>query len=144
MPPLFCINHAPLTLTSPHLPPPPCQVSLRYAQDGSGVPVSLMQDALHYPHGTKWMAPGPLGQVRPTWPLCAVHVVSSSVARNLLYCGCVCCVFHAALLCCPAPDRCGSAGVGTGWVAASCGVTGLRGRSAMSCAALSTVLRMAA
>ena len=28
------------------------------AQDGLGVPVTPFQDPLHYPHGTKWMAPG--------------------------------------------------------------------------------------
>lgn len=30
-----------------------------------GAPVEVMQDPLHYPHGTKWMAPGPLGQCHP-------------------------------------------------------------------------------
>lgn len=41
------------------------EVTLRFAQDGQGAPVELMQDPLHYPHGTKFMAPGPLGQVHP-------------------------------------------------------------------------------
>ena len=29
-------------------------------QDGLGVPVTPLQDPMHYPHGTKWMAPGAL------------------------------------------------------------------------------------
>lgn len=37
------------------------EVGLRMAQDANGSPVSLMQEPLHYPHGTKFMAPGPLG-----------------------------------------------------------------------------------
>jgi len=41
------------------------EATLRFAQDGAGAPLALMQDALHYPHGTRWMAPGPLGQVHP-------------------------------------------------------------------------------
>jgi hypothetical protein len=41
------------------------EVTLRMAQDAAGQPLDLMQDPLHYPHGTKWMAPGPLGQVHP-------------------------------------------------------------------------------
>lgn len=49
----------------PTRPPPWLQVTLRYAQDGRGQPIDLMQEPLHYPHGTKWMAPGPLGQVHP-------------------------------------------------------------------------------
>jgi hypothetical protein len=32
------------------------------SQDASGAPAPLMQDPLHYPHGTKFAAPGPLGQ----------------------------------------------------------------------------------
>ncbi|KAF6253126.1 hypothetical protein COO60DRAFT_1703964 [Scenedesmus sp. NREL 46B-D3] len=38
------------------------EVTLRFAQDANGAPVELMQEPLHYPHGTKWMAPGPMGQ----------------------------------------------------------------------------------
>eukprot|EP00775_Hariotina_reticulata_P009883 gene9883-10040_t len=41
------------------------EVTLRFAQDANGAPIELMQDPLHYPHGTKWMAPGPIGQVHP-------------------------------------------------------------------------------
>eukprot|EP00955_Chlamydomonas_euryale_P105777 365661-Chlamydomonas_euryale.AAC.62 len=41
------------------------EVTLLYSQDGQGVPVELMQDPLHYPHGTRFMAPGPAGQVHP-------------------------------------------------------------------------------
>lgn len=37
-------------------------VSTSMTHDGSGAPAPLMQDPLHYPFGTKWMAPGPLGQ----------------------------------------------------------------------------------
>ena len=31
--------------------------------DVNGTPIPAMQDPLYYPTGTKWMAPGPLGQV---------------------------------------------------------------------------------
>ena len=41
------------------------EVTIRYAQDANGTPIDLMQDPLHYPHGTKFMAPGPLGQCHP-------------------------------------------------------------------------------
>ena len=41
------------------------EVTIRFAQDANGAPVELMQDPLHYPHGTKFMAPGPLGQCHP-------------------------------------------------------------------------------
>ncbi|KAJ9507502.1 hypothetical protein QJQ45_006474 [Haematococcus lacustris] len=44
---------------------PEGEVTLRYAQDANGAPLPLMQDPLHYPHGTKFMAPGPLGQCHP-------------------------------------------------------------------------------
>lgn len=37
---------------------PDGEVTLRFAQDAQGAPVPLMQDPLHYPHGTKFMAPG--------------------------------------------------------------------------------------
>ena len=37
---------------------PDGEVTLRYAQDANGSPLNLMQDPLHYPHGTKFMAPG--------------------------------------------------------------------------------------
>lgn len=29
------------------------EVTIRFAQDAQGKPVELMQDPLHYPHGTK-------------------------------------------------------------------------------------------
>jgi hypothetical protein len=29
------------------------EVTIRFAQDAHGAPVELMQDPLHYPHGTK-------------------------------------------------------------------------------------------
>jgi hypothetical protein len=41
---------------------PDGEVTLRYAQDAQGSPLPLMQDPLHYPHGTKFMAPGEAGQ----------------------------------------------------------------------------------
>jgi len=41
---------------------PDGDVSLRYLQDGRGTPAPVQQDPLFYPHGTKWMAPGPVGQ----------------------------------------------------------------------------------
>jgi hypothetical protein len=41
------------------------EVTLRYANDARGAPVETMQDPLHYPHGTKFLAPGPLGQCHP-------------------------------------------------------------------------------
>ena len=44
---------------------PDGEVTLRYAQDGNGMPAATMQDPLHYPHGTKFLAPGPLGQCHP-------------------------------------------------------------------------------
>ena len=37
-------------------------VSTSATVDANGSPAPLMQDPLHYPFGTKWMAPGPLGQ----------------------------------------------------------------------------------
>lgn len=58
------------------------EVSLRFAQDASGAPLALLQDALHYPHGTKWMAPGPLGQVHPLPPDPAVKKELLRVAKN--------------------------------------------------------------
>eukprot|EP00210_Caulerpa_lentillifera_P001035 g998.t1 len=41
---------------------PDGEVTFLFAQDGNGMPLNLMQDPLHYPYGTKFMAPGPLGQ----------------------------------------------------------------------------------
>lgn len=58
------------------------EVTLRFAQDAQGKPVELMQDALHYPHGTKWMAPGPLGQVHPLPADRALRVEMARVAKN--------------------------------------------------------------
>ena len=37
-------------------------VATMAAHDASGLPAPVMQDPLHYPHGTKFLAPGPLGQ----------------------------------------------------------------------------------
>ena len=37
-------------------------VATAASQDASGAPAPLMQDPLHYPHATKFAAPGPLGQ----------------------------------------------------------------------------------
>lgn len=41
---------------------PDGEVTLRMLQDGRGKPLPLMQDPLHYPHGTGYLAPGPMGQ----------------------------------------------------------------------------------
>ena len=50
-----------------------------WAQDGLGVPVTPFQDPLHYPHGTKWMAPGAHISPNP----CAVN--ASSLALLLAW-----------------------------------------------------------
>ena len=39
---------------------PCCAHDACFVQDGLGVPVTPLQDPMHYPHGTKWMAPGAL------------------------------------------------------------------------------------
>ena len=44
---------------------PDGEVTMRFAQDGNGLPAPVMQDPLHYPFGTKFLAPGPLGQCHP-------------------------------------------------------------------------------
>ena len=36
-----------------------------FAQDANGLPAPLMQDPMHYPHGTAFLAPGPAGQCHP-------------------------------------------------------------------------------
>jgi hypothetical protein len=41
------------------------EVTLRFSNDARGAPIETMQDPLHYPHGTKFLAPGPLGQCHP-------------------------------------------------------------------------------
>ena len=41
-----------------------------------------MQDPLHYGHGTKWMAPGPLGQVHPLPADVNVRAEMARVAHN--------------------------------------------------------------
>ena len=40
---------------------PDGEVTFRMAQDAVGLPAPLMQDPIHYPHGTKFMAPGVRG-----------------------------------------------------------------------------------
>lgn len=47
-----------------------------------GAPVEVMQDPLHYPHGTKWMAPGPLGQCHPLPDDENIKLEMMRVARN--------------------------------------------------------------
>ncbi len=47
------------------MPTPRARAPSPLPQDAVGAPVELMQDPLHYPHGTKFMAPGPLGQCHP-------------------------------------------------------------------------------
>lgn len=44
---------------------PDGDVTFMMAQDAVGLPAPLMQDPMHYPHGTKFMAPGPMGQCFP-------------------------------------------------------------------------------
>lgn len=44
---------------------PDGEVTFRFAQDAAGLPAPVMQDPLHYPHGTAFLAPGPLGQCHP-------------------------------------------------------------------------------
>jgi hypothetical protein len=44
---------------------PDGEVMLRFSQDANGLPAPVMQDPLHYPHGTAFLAPGPLGQCHP-------------------------------------------------------------------------------
>lgn len=61
---------------------PEGEVTLRFAQDGAGQPVPLMQDPLHYPWGTKFMAPGPLGQCHPIPPDPEVINQMRRVAHN--------------------------------------------------------------
>ncbi len=58
------------------------EVTLRTAQDAVGAPVELMQDPLHYPHGTKFMAPGPLGQCHPIPDDPSIKVEMARVAKN--------------------------------------------------------------
>jgi hypothetical protein len=41
-----------------------------------------MQEPLHYPHGTKWMAPGPLGQVHPLPNDKNIRMEMARVAKN--------------------------------------------------------------
>ncbi|GLC49066.1 hypothetical protein PLESTB_000178800 [Pleodorina starrii] len=58
------------------------EVTIRMAQDANGSPVNLMQDPLHYPHGTKFMAPGPLGLVHPIPDDPSLRAEMSRVATN--------------------------------------------------------------
>ena len=44
---------------------PDGEVTLRFSQDANGMPAPVQQDPLHYPHGTAFLAPGPLGQCHP-------------------------------------------------------------------------------
>ena len=41
---------------------PDGEVAIRYLQDAGAAPAPVSQDPLYYPHDTKWMAPGPVGQ----------------------------------------------------------------------------------
>ncbi|GFR52136.1 hypothetical protein Agub_g14651, partial [Astrephomene gubernaculifera] len=58
------------------------EVTIRMAQDANGSPVNLMQDPLHYPHGTKFMAPGPLGQCHPIPEDPSLRAEMAKVADN--------------------------------------------------------------
>lgn len=44
---------------------PDGEVTLRFTQDKNGMPAPVMQDPLHFPHGTGFLAPGPMGQCHP-------------------------------------------------------------------------------
>lgn len=44
---------------------PDGEVTMRFLQDTNGMPAPVMQDPLHYPHGTTFLAPGPMGQCHP-------------------------------------------------------------------------------
>jgi hypothetical protein len=44
---------------------PDGEVTLRFARDAKGYPAPLMQDPVHYPHGSSFLAPGPLGLCHP-------------------------------------------------------------------------------
>lgn len=44
---------------------PDGEVTLRYTQDAHGFPAPVMQDPIHYPHGSAFLAPGPLGLCHP-------------------------------------------------------------------------------
>ena len=50
---------------------PDGEVTFRMAQDAVGLPAPLMQDPIHYPHGTKFMAPG----------LCSAEMVQACQVR---------------------------------------------------------------
>ncbi|KXZ49183.1 hypothetical protein GPECTOR_22g773 [Gonium pectorale] len=58
------------------------EVTIRMAQDANGSPVNLMQDPLHYPHSTKFMAPGPLGLCHPVPNDPSLRAEMSRVAHN--------------------------------------------------------------
>lgn len=58
------------------------EVTIRFAQDAIGAPAELMQDPLHYPHGTKFMAPGPLGQCHPLPDDVNIRLEMARVAHN--------------------------------------------------------------
>ncbi|KAG2495216.1 hypothetical protein HYH03_006822 [Edaphochlamys debaryana] len=58
------------------------EVGMRMAQDANGSPVQLMQDPLHYPHGTKFMAPGPLGLCHPIPDDPSIRMEMRKVAQN--------------------------------------------------------------
>lgn len=44
---------------------PDGEVTMRFSQDAQGFPAPLMQDPIHYPHGSAFLAPGPLGLCHP-------------------------------------------------------------------------------
>ena len=58
------------------------EVTLRFANDARGAPVETLQDPLHYPHGTKFLAPGPLGQCHPIPDDPAVREALRRAAHN--------------------------------------------------------------
>ncbi|MEW5318160.1 MAG: hypothetical protein WDW38_009405 [Sanguina aurantia] len=58
------------------------EATIQKLQDGNGAPVNTMQDPIHYPHGTKFMAPGPMGQCHPLPNDVAILSEMTKVAAN--------------------------------------------------------------
>lgn len=61
---------------------PDGEVMLRFSQDANGLPAPVMQDPIHYPHGTAFLAPGPLGQCHPVPEDPKVRDAMSRAASN--------------------------------------------------------------
>ncbi|BDA41949.1 probable phosphatidylinositol 4-phosphate 5-kinase 8 at N-terminal half [Coccomyxa sp. Obi] len=61
---------------------PDGDVTFMAVQDAKGIPISTFQDPLHYPHNTKFLAPGPLGQCHPIPDSAEVREQMLKHARN--------------------------------------------------------------